>query len=247
MSKTIRPVSRFGRALAVSGALALALLTSACNTTSQEPLVTGSVPTDGFRSRHPIVVEQGEETFDVPVGSANEALPRHLVASIESFVREARDQGASGITMLVPSGSRNEAAAYRATREIQAAIGRAGFPAHAVSLVPYGAEGPNDAAPIRLSYPRMVAHVQHRCGRWPDQAVGQADNSDYWNFGCATQANIAAMVADPADLVSPAPIGKADATRRSAVIQAYRKGEKTRSDFKLPDTAASQVGSGGSN
>lgn len=245
MSPTIRPASRLGRTLALTGALVLTLFTAACNTTRYEPSVTGSVPNDGFRTRHPIVVEEGEETFDVPVGSQGAALPRHLVAAIESFGRQAREQGASGITVMVPSGSRNEASAYRASREITEALGRAGFAAHAVSKVPYAAVGPEDAAPIRLAYPRIVARVPHRCGRWPDQVAGSFDNSDYWNFGCATQANIAAQVAEPSDLVAPAPLGKADATRRAAVLQAYRKGEKTRSDFKLPDTSASKVGSGG--
>lgn len=245
MSTSVRSVPRFGRVLGVTGVLALTLLTAACNTTRYEPTVTGSVPQDGFRSRHPMVVEQGEETFDVPVVAQGAALPRRLVASIEAFGREAVAQGATGMTVMVPSASRNEAAAYRAAREITDALARAGFPAHTVHKVPYAAEGPEDAAPIRLSYARIVARVPHRCGRWPDQVVGANDNSDYWNFGCATQSNTAAMVAEPTDLISPAPLGTPDATRRSAVIQAYRKGEKTRSDFKLPETAASKVGSGG--
>ena len=245
MSTTNRPVSPLGRALALTGVLAMCLATAACNTTRGEPTVTGSVPTDGFRTRHPIVVEEGEETFDVPIAAHSAGLSSHMLVTIESFGREAREQGASGITMMVPAASRNEAAAYRATREITVALGRAGFAPHAVSKVPYATEGPEDAAPIRLSYPRIVARVPHRCGRWPDQVVGSPDNSDYWNFGCATQANIAAEVAEPTDLVSPAPAGRADATRRAAVVQAYRKGDKTRSEFKLPNTSASQVGNSG--
>lgn len=245
MRPSVRNVPRPGRALALSGALLLALSAAACNTTKLEPSVTGSVPTDGFRTRHPIVIEQGEETFDVPVGAQNTGLSPHVVATVEAFGREARAGGATGITVMVPSASANEAAAYRASRQIADALGRAGFAGHAVSMIAYAAEGPDDAAPIRLSYPRTVARVPHRCGRWPAQVVGGNDNSDYWNFGCATQANIAAMVAEPTDLVAPAPLGKADATRRAAVIQSYRKGEKTRSEYKLPDTSAAKVGSGG--
>ena len=239
------PLLRLGRALATSGALVLALSTTACNTTRYEPTVTGSVPMDGFRTRHPIVVEDGEETMDVPVGVQGIGPTPRLLATVEAFGREAREQGATTITVMVPTGSSNETAAYHASRRLTEALGRAGYAASAVHKVPYAAIGPEDAAPIRLSYARVVAQVPHRCGRWPDQVVGANDNSDYWNFGCANQANIAAMVADPNDLVAPSPIGRADATRRSAVIQAYRKGEKTKSDFKLPDTAASKVGSGG--
>ncbi|MDK9696381.1 MAG: CpaD family pilus assembly protein [Siculibacillus sp.] len=242
---TTRLLLRLGRALATAGVLLAAATVAGCNTTKYEPSVTGSVPNDGFRTRHPIVVEEGEETFDVPVATQGDSLPPRLMAAIEAFGREAHEQGARAITVMVPSGSRNEAAAYHASRRITEVLGRAGFGPQAVHKVPYAAVGPEDAAPIRLAYPRVVAQVPHRCGRWPDQVIGGLDNTDYWNFGCATQSNIATMVAEPTDLVSPSPIGKADATRRAAVIQAYRKGEKTRSEFKLPETTASKVGAGG--
>lgn len=245
MSTTIRSLVPLRRALALSSALVLAAVLGGCNTTKSEPTVTGSVMQDGFRTRHPIVVEQGEETFDVPVNARGTPLSPQLVASVENFARDAQESRATGITVMVPSGSANEAAAYRASREISATLGRVGFASHAVSMVPYTAEGPEDAAPIRLSYPRLVARVPHRCGQWPAQVIGSNDNSDYWNFGCATQANVAAMVAEPTDLVAPAPIGKGDASRRSTIVYAYRKGEKTRSEFKLPKINASQVSKDG--
>ena len=46
------------------------------------------------------------------------------------------------------------------------------------------------------------------CGLWPDD-LGPDNNPDhfenreYYNFGCATQRNLAAMVDQPADLVQP--------------------------------------------
>ena len=46
-------------------------------------------------------------------------------------------------------------------------------------------------------------------------------------FGCATQRNIAAMVAHPADLIDPAASGDASAARGALVIQNYRLGEPT--------------------
>ena len=46
------------------------------------------------------------------------------------------------------------------------------------------------------------------CGLWPDDLGPSYDpkhfeNKQYYNLGCATQRNLAAMVADPADLVQP--------------------------------------------
>jgi pilus assembly protein CpaD len=46
-------------------------------------------------------------------------------------------------------------------------------------------------------------------------------------FGCATQRNIAAMVAHPADLIDPAASGDASAARGALVIQNHRLGMPT--------------------
>jgi pilus assembly protein CpaD len=47
----------------------------------------------------------------------------------------------------------------------------------------------------------------------------------YWNFGCATQRNLAAMVANPSDLVQPRGETPAYSARRSVALEKYRKGE----------------------
>ena len=76
--------------------------------------------------------------------------------------------------------------------------------------------------------------------------IPTVSNADYWYFGCAYQANLAAMVANPSDLVAPSPIGAADATRRASVLAKYRKGEKTVSEFGLPTPSVSAISGGGS-
>lgn len=233
------------RAIAVLlGTIAVGALVSGC--APREPQFTGSIDTDGFHSRHPIVVEEGNETLDIPVGPQAARLPVELSATVESFGRESRRRGASGVVVMVPSGSANESAAHRLARDVTQALVRGGVPAHAVERRAYGASGPEDVAPIRIAYPRIVARVPHECGEWPGTAISDYGNHDYWNFGCATQANIAAMVDDPTDLVAPSPLGQPDATRRAVVLQAYRKGEKTKSQFGLPATSASEVGGGNS-
>lgn len=242
MSPIVRLLPSPRLAAILLGSLALGATLGAC--APREPQFTGSVDTDGFRTRHPIVVEEGSETLDVPVGTQAAHLPAKLAATVEAFGRESRRQGASGVVMMVPSGSSNEVAAHRQAREIAAALTRGGVPAHAIEKRAYQAVGPEDVAPIRLAYPRIVARVPHECGEWPEQATSDFGNHDYWNFGCATQSNIAAMVENPADLVAPAPLGATDATRRAVVLQAYRKGEKTRSDFQLPAPSASTVAGG---
>ena len=65
-------------------------------------------------------------------------------------------------------------------------------------------------ATIRLNYPKISA-VAGPCGLWPED-LGPSiknksyfENKPYYNFGCANQRNLAAMVDNPADLVQPRP------------------------------------------
>jgi pilus assembly protein CpaD len=50
------------------------------------------------------------------------------------------------------------------------------------------------------------------------------------SLGCAVAVNLAAMIADPSDLVGDQPMDPADMGRRSIVLSKYRLGEKTSSE-----------------
>ena len=48
------------------------------------------------------------------------------------------------------------------------------------------------------------------------------------NFGCANTANIAALIANPADLIAPRDVRiRRDAARRETVLTKYRQGQIT--------------------
>lgn len=70
------------------------------------------------------------------------------------------------------------------------------------------------------------AHAK-ACGAWPKDLTRTAQNDQYENFGCFQQNNIAAMVANPQDLVRPRAQTPSDPMRRSKVIDQYRNGETT--------------------
>ena len=62
-------------------------------------------------------------------------------------------------------------------------------------------------ASIKINYAKVVA-TAGPCGLWPHDLGTSLDatyteNRPYWNLGCATQRNLAAMVDNPADLVQP--------------------------------------------
>ena len=122
--------------------------------------------------------------------------------------------------------------------QIVTALRAGGVPVAAISRVPYTVDQTAADAPIRIAYPRVKAMLTHPCGRWPDQvATDKFNNQDDFEFGCSTQANIAAMAADPTDLVTPAGMDPVDSGRRTVVITKYRQGEQT----KANDGAKSQT------
>ena len=67
-----------------------------------------------------------------------------------------------------------------------------------------------------------------------------ADNQTPKNFGCSVQHNIAAMVADPRDLLGPRAMDVADAVRRGMVMDHYEKGEITQADKHTVDKSTEQ-------
>jgi pilus assembly protein CpaD len=100
---------------------------------------------------------------------------------------------------------------------------------------------------IRLSYSRISA-VAGPFGVWPED-LGPSiknksyyENKSYYNFGCAYQRNMAAMVDNPSDLVQPRPETPAYTLRRSEAFEKYRKGTTTTTAYpeaekaKLSDT-----------
>ena len=69
---------------------------------------------------------------------------------------------------------------------------------------------------VAVNYIAYTAHTQ-ACGEWTENESFTMDNRTPKNFGCSIQQNIAAMVADPRDLLGPGPMGPVDTARRATV------------------------------
>jgi len=65
------------------------------------------------------------------------------------------------------------------------------------------------------------------------------ENRQYWNFGCAQQRNLAAMVENPADLVQPRSEVPPYNGRRTTVLDKYHRGESTATQNPTPTRARS--------
>lgn len=103
--------------------------------------------------------------------------------------------------------------------EIAAAAGRYGLML-ADRAPATGRPGGSDS--VRVVLTRTTASVPG-CPDYSHPTMMTADASTSSNFGCATAANLAAMIADPADLVRGAPgAPTADTMTMSKAIGAYR-------------------------
>ena len=67
------------------------------------------------------------------------------------------------------------------------------------------------------------------CGQQWDNISRSATNQVQSQFGCSVTANMAAQVANPADLLGPSAIDPVDAQRRDVMLGKYRRGEVTAS------------------
>jgi pilus assembly protein CpaD len=65
----------------------------------------------------------------------------------------------------------------------------------------------------------------------PSDFAAWDSNRPYWNIGCASQRNLAAMVDNPADLVQPRADGEVYAARRAVVLDKYKQGQSTATNY----------------
>ena len=145
------------------------------------------------------------------------------------FAAAFRDEGHGKIIISRPSNGPDDISAMRAASDARAVLLAEGVDSTRITEGPYDGTGAR-AAPLVLSY-RTYEAVVPNC---PD--ISHYDfswtgtNEALPSFGCALAVNLAAMIADPSDLVGVQKLDPADVARRSVVLTKYRNGEKTSSE-----------------
>ena len=208
------------RLLSVSIVLAT-VVASGCASYERDHFTVGSVPSD-YRTNHPIVVGQSEVKTDLVVTRTMKGMSFRHENIVVDFVGRYKRSGASSIRILLPSGSHNEAAARRVANDIVREMNANGVSSGQIRVARYHASNHGDSATIRLSYDAVRANVATRCGQWQDDVADTSQNMNYENYGCATQNNLAKIVANPEDLLGPRGESEIDATRRDNVINDWR-------------------------
>lgn len=181
--------------------------------------------------RHPIMVSQQPATLQVRVPRGTSGLSPSQRAEVMQFAGSSRatDSGNSRLVIAAPSGASNEVAAMNAVQEIRDILMDGGFSESTITVEAYTGEGRHEP-PIRISYMRYVAEGPECGNDWSENLARNPKNFNYPDFGCAQQRNLAAMVANPADLLGPRTEGPRDSNRRDDVYGKYVSGKTTASE-----------------
>jgi pilus assembly protein CpaD len=217
--------------------LSLALFLAACQA-DRTLDYTGSVPTD-YRERHPIRLADKERTLQILVGSGRAGLTATQRAQVAAMGSDWRREGTGYIVVETPARAVNSRAARDTVHEIRSLLKFAGVSPGATKFRTYDQPYRRDLGAIRISYKHIVAEAGP-CGQWPQNLgpgvlgrepypLRESLNEPYYNFGCATQRNLASSVANPEDLIQPRAETPAYAERRQTVMDKYAKGQDTAS------------------
>ncbi len=231
------------RALVVTSC---ALLICGCNTDQPQIAAVPDVPTD-YRLRHPITISEADHALEIFVGSNRGELSATQRAEVLAFAQTWKREATGGVVVDLPVGTANQRAAVEVMPAIHSILAASGVPADGIVVRGYHPAGRN-LATIHITYPKLTARAGP-CGLWP-QDIGPTMNRDHfenqppWNFGCASQRNLAAMVDNPADLVQPRGETPVDPRRRTAVMGAYEGGQPTATQYPSNDTAKVATGVG---
>ena len=175
-------------------------------------------PEDGqpYDERFPITVEPQMQTLRV--GFDDTGLDADAEAYLQQLARDYLRNGSGSLRVSAPR-RHPQAANLVADRLADFGIPR--------NRIMKGLDDvPNSPDEVKITYIGYQAHVEP-CGDWSSNLGYTSENRASPNLGCATQHNIAAMVADPRDLATPKPFGSADAQRELTVLDKYRKGDPT--------------------
>ncbi|HET9396963.1 MAG TPA: CpaD family pilus assembly lipoprotein [Nitrospiraceae bacterium] len=163
---------------------------------------------------HPIGFVSRSEVLYVQLPPVGHRLSHGQFADVYRFLKRFRAESNGRLTISVPERT----ASARVLEEVREAVREAGIDERLVdrSRSPMAA----GSGLLRLSYIKPVA-VAPDCGHWYSDAGFEPERIPYPQYGCATQRNLAGMVANGRDLQRPQHEDPNSAERRSSLWTKY--------------------------
>jgi pilus assembly protein CpaD len=215
--------------------LAVAASLGACTSTSNRQALTPEpvTPTEMYK----VAVTRSPQ--DVALAVHPEGLSPNQQSALVGFVSGWKDNGDGDVLVKTPTNGGDPGQARLTADSTLSFLQHLGVPAEHLRLIGYDAQhAPHP--PVIASFAKYEAVVAP-CGHNWGNLTSTRDNRPQANFGCAETANLAAMIANPRDLVAPTAVDPSDNSRRQVVISKYRQGSVTSTTL---DSQASGKSSG---
>ncbi len=217
-----------------AAAIVCVLIAGSCSVTDD-----GNLMSEDGAKNHPIAVEPSFRELKVQFQGGADGMNSEDTAKFDAFLADYRVHGNGSLGISVPGGAASRAAiTFFGERAALTGISR-----DRILVSTHDVAGGDMR--VAVNYIAYTAHTQ-ACGDWLENESFTMDNRTPKNFGCSIQQNIAAMVADPRDLLGPGAMGPVDTARRAGVMDHYEKGEVTQA-VKHTSDMGSEQSAGASN
>ena len=176
--------------------------------------------------RHEIGVQAKTEFLEVYLNPSDTQLRQTDRGRIASFIASYNSYGHGPLIMSMPAEGANQQLAVQAIAEAREIAWENGVEYEEISGKAYGA-GSDITAPIILAFQSYDA-VAPECVSLASLDLSDvSSNNEMPSLGCAVRKNMAAMIADPTDLLGKRPLGPGDAARRDVIMAKFREGVPT--------------------
>ncbi|MEX1249567.1 MAG: CpaD family pilus assembly protein [Hyphomonas sp.] len=179
-------------------------------------------------SRNEIGVSKRTEFLEVSIDPAASELNEADRARIRNFVGSYAQKGHGPLVLSLPAASANPQFAVTAVAEARTIAWEKGIRYDEIEGSAHGA-GAANSQPMILAYQAYEAVAPECLSKAALDFSDVASNNNLPTLGCSVRTNLAAMIADPADLLGNRPMEAGDAGRREVIMDKFRKGETTAS------------------
>ncbi len=191
---------------------------------------TGPVPAEYLEGspldRNAIEVVKRTEFLEVDIHPEASTVSDADRRRIGAFIGAYQSTGQGPLIVSLPVSSANPQLAVAATAEARTIAYERGVKYEEIAGTTHG-EGSGLNEPLVMAYQTYEA-IAPDCKSFAEINVADVtSNNELPNFGCAVRTNLAAMIADPSDLLGNRPLDAGDPVRRSIILDKFRNGEST--------------------
>ena len=187
--------------------------------------------------RHQIGVKERREYLEVSLDSRDTQLRSAEVMKVRNFLAKYKDVGHGPLIISMPKSAQAPQLAVGAVSEIREFAWEAGIEYHQMLGAAYDASG-KSVTPIVMAFKTYEA-IAPECPSIAEFDFANATaNTELPTFGCAVRANMAAMIAEPADLLGTRPLEDGSFARQQIQLDLWLQGQPTPSQRDDSETAA---------